>query len=54
MRLDPRKVLLPAHVLTIDLAQIGYEEGIFLTYFAGIAVYIFNAALEGFAYKLLC
>lgn len=54
MGLDACQVLLPAHMLAVDLAQVGYEEGVFVAYFAGIMIDGLNAALEGFPNQLLC
>jgi hypothetical protein len=38
VRLDSPQVFLPTDVLAVDLAQIGYEEGIFFSYATGILV----------------
>jgi hypothetical protein len=46
-------VRLPAHVLAVDLAQVGYEEGILLAYAAGIMINGLDTALQGFSNQLL-
>lgn len=45
-RLDSGQILLPTHVLPVNLAKIGYEEGILFTSFADILVNAFNLFLQ--------
>ena len=41
-RLDSGKILFPAHMLPVDLAEISYEEGVFFTCLAGIMIDTFD------------
>jgi hypothetical protein len=52
MRLDPRQILLPAHMLTVDLAQVGDEEGILVAGIAGVWINGLNAALQSLPNQL--
>ena len=51
--LHAREVLLPAHVLAVDLAEIAHEKGIFVTGLAGLVVDALYALAEGIANQLL-
>ena len=53
MRLDASKVELPAQVLAVDIAQVGYKEGIFLAGLADLRIDTIDALLEGLANQLL-
>lgn len=53
VRLDTPKVELPAQVLAVDLAKVGYEEGIFLACLAVFRVNSINALLERLPNQLL-
>jgi len=46
MRLDTAKMLLPAQVLAVDLAQVGYEEGVLVTCSADIVVNGLDTVLQ--------
>lgn len=53
MRLDAGQVPLPAKVLAVDLAQVGYEEGILVANAAGVVVNGVDSALQGLPNHLL-
>lgn len=52
-RLDARQIQLPAHVLSVDLTEVGYEEGIFLARVAGIVIDSLDALLQSIPDELL-
>jgi hypothetical protein len=54
VRLDSPQVFLPTDVLAVDLAQIGYEEGIFFSYTTGILINTFNTILQSATNQLFC
>lgn len=41
-------------MLAVDLAQVSYEEGIFIANVAGIVINSLHTALQGFPNQLLC
>lgn len=47
VRLDSAKVVLPSHVLSVDLAEIGNKEGIFIADVAGVAINATDSLLHG-------
>jgi hypothetical protein len=51
--LDASQIPLPSHMLAVDLAQIGYEEGVFIANFAGVMIDCLNTGLEGLPNQLL-
>lgn len=52
-RLHTGKVLLPAHVLAIDLAEIAYKKGVFISRLASFMVDTLNAPAESITNHLL-
>jgi hypothetical protein len=54
MGLDPWQIILPAKMLTVDLAQVGYKEGILVTNTADVVVNGLDTGLEGLPNQLLC
>jgi hypothetical protein len=46
MWLDSGEVQLPSHMLSIDLAEISYEECIFIAWLADIMINTFNSLLQ--------
>lgn len=54
MGFDPSQVRLPAQMLAVDLAQIGYEEGVFVAHLADIVIDGLNTALQSLADQRFC
>ena len=52
MRLDAAKMGLPAEVLAVDFAEVGYEKGILVARAAGVRVDRLDARAEGVADQL--
>ena len=52
-RLDSREIQLPPHMLPIDLAEISYEERVFLARLADIMIDTFDPFLQIFSNQLL-
>ena len=52
-RLDSREIQLPPHMLPIDLAEISYEERVFLARLADIMIDTFDPFLQSFSNQLL-
>lgn len=48
-RLDPRKILLPSEMLTIDLAKVGDKKGILVARFAELMVNRLYTLMESLA-----
>lgn len=51
--LDAGEVQLPPQMLAVDLAEVGHEKGVFVTWFAIIMINAFDAATKGLADQLL-
>lgn len=51
--LDSGQVHLPTHVLSVDLAEISYEESIFVAGLAGIMIDGLNSLLQSFSNEFL-
>jgi hypothetical protein len=49
-RLDSWQILLPSHVLPIDLAEISYEESIFVAGLAGFMIDVLESLLQSISY----
>jgi len=49
---DPLEVLLPAQMLTVDIAHVGDEKSVLLTWLAGVLVDVFNSALQSISNQL--
>ena len=52
-RLDSGKILLPPHMLSIDLAEISYEESIFVAGLAGVMIDTIDPLLQSSPDELL-
>jgi hypothetical protein len=52
-RLDSRQIQLPPHMLPINLAEISYEERVFLARLADIMIDTFDPFLQSFSNQLL-
>jgi hypothetical protein len=48
-RLDSRQIQLPPHMLPIDLAEISYEECIFVSWLADVMIDAFDPSLQSFS-----
>ena len=50
---NARQILLPPHVLSVDLAEISYEESIFIARLAVLMIDTFDPLLQSSPNKLL-
>ena len=50
--LHPWQILLPSHMLSVDLAKIGHEERIFIAWLAGFMIDFLHPLLQGFSNHL--
>jgi hypothetical protein len=53
VRLDASEILLPAHVLAVDVAEVSNEKGILIADVAGVVVNSLDTALQSRANQLL-
>lgn len=53
MRLNTRQATFPAHVLAVDFAKVGYEEGILIACFASVVIDIVDAGFKGIFNQLV-
>lgn len=53
MRLHTRQATLPAHMLAVDLAEVGNEEGILIACFASVMIDIIDAGFKRIADQLV-
>ncbi len=51
--LDSRKIHLPSHMLPVDFAKIGHEEGVLIPWFAELVVDALHTVAERIADQLL-